>query len=117
MIPEPYIFILLVLVAYRAWHLIAEDTVLERPRRWLVRLPKTWNEGDALPRGYRNELALFINCPWCAGAWVSLVTYVVYLATLGSWPDGTQDVFVGLGVWFALYCSVGLVSVNLDKDD
>ena len=117
MIPPPYYFVLLVLAAYRAWRLIAEDDVLERPRHWLVRLPSDWDEGDPLPKSYRDKLALFITCPWCAGAWVSLLTYIVYLATLGDWPSSTEDVVVGVGVWFAISCSVGLVRSKLDPPE
>lgn len=117
MIPEPYIFVLLALVAYRAWRLVAEDAILERPRRWLVRLPRDWGEGDSFPRKYRNELALFLNCPWCAGAWVALLTYIAYLGTLGEWPDTLGDVLVGIGVWFALSCVVGLIRSKLDPPE
>lgn len=114
MIPEPYQFILLALIAYRAWRLLAEDDILERPRRWLVRLPQNWQEGDSFPSRYRTGFAEFMNCPWCAGAWVSLAVYLGYLGTLGAWPDTTEDVFIGVGVWFALSCSVGLIRTKLD---
>lgn len=117
MIPEPYQFLLLALVAYRVWRLVAEDDILERPRRWLVRLPMNWKEGDSFPRKYREELALFINCPWCAGAWVSLLVYGIWLFTLGDGPHSTEDVLVGLGMWFALSCSVGLIRSKLDPPE
>lgn len=117
MIPEPYLFVLLALVAYRAWRLVAEDEILERPRRWLVRLPRNWQEGQPIPQAYREKLALFITCPWCAGAWVSLLVYIVYLATLGDGPHSFEDVVVGAGVWFALSASVGLIRSKLDPPD
>lgn len=117
MIPEPYHFLLLALVAFRLWRLLAIDDVLERPRRSLVRLPHDWEEGKALPRAYREKWALFIVCPWCAGAWVSLGAYVAYLATLGEWPDSAGDVAVGLGVWFALSASLGLIRTKLDPPE
>lgn len=117
MIPEPFEFILLALIAYRTWRLLAEDEILEWPRHWLVRLPRDWKEGDAIPRAYREKLALFINCPWCAGAWISLSVYIAFLATLGHWPDTVAEVFVGLGVWFAISASVGLIRSTLDPPD
>lgn len=117
MIPYWYQFILLSLAAYRLWRLLAEDDILERPRRWFLRLPRTWNDGDAIPKKYRNEWALFLTCPWCAGAWLSLITYIGWIATLGEWPDSVSDVFVGLGVWFALSASVGLIRTNLDPPE
>lgn len=123
MIPEPYEFVLLALIAYRAWRLLAEDDILERPRRWLVRLPYEWEERDErgvaqkLPVEYKEKWALFITCPWCAGAWVSLAIYVIYLATLGSWPDSGEDAVVGAGVWFAISAAVGLIRTNLDPPE
>jgi hypothetical protein len=116
-IPEIYELVLLVLIAYRAWRFIAEDDILERPRRWLVRLPYGWKEGDPLPKAYREKLALFINCPWCAGAWVSLLIYIIWMPTLGQWPDSAGDVAVGIGVWFAISSSVGLIRSTLDPPE
>ena len=117
MIPEPYEFVLLALIAFRLWRLLAEDDIFEKPRRWLVRLPYEWKEGQALPREYKEKWALFITCPWCAGAWISLLTYVIWMATLGEWPDSVSDVVVGLGVWFAISASVGLIRTNLDPPE
>ena len=117
MIPQPYIFILLALIAYRVWRLLAEDEILEWPRNWIVRLPQTWEPGDTLPKAYREKLALFITCPWCAGAWVSLVIYGLWLFTLGDGPHSTEDVLVGLGMWFAISASVGLIRSKLDPPE
>src|SRR5262245_55816629 len=116
MIPEPYQFVLLALVAYRVWRLLAEDGILEKPRRKLVRLPSTWNDGP-LPEEYREEWATFFNCPWCLGAWVSLGVYVGWIATLGEWPDSASEIFVGFGVWFAISCVVGLIRAKLDPEE
>lgn len=117
MIPEPYEFVLLALVAYRAWRLIAEDDILERPRHWLVRLPRDWEEGKPIPKNYREKLALFLTCPWCAGAWVSLLVYTAYMGTLGRWPDTAGEAVVGAGVWFAISSSVGLIRSKLDPPE
>lgn len=117
MIPEPYQFVLLALIAYRVWRLVAEDDVLERPRRWLVRLPYTWEEGQKIPDAYREKWALFITCPWCAGAWVSLGVYAIWVATLGDGPHSTEDFVIGAGMWFAISASVGLIRSKLDPPD
>jgi hypothetical protein len=117
MIPEPFEFLLLALIAYRSWRLLAEDEILAWPRNWLVRLPRKWEEGDPIPKEYREKLALFVTCPWCAGAWVSGVIYIAYLATLGEWPKNASDVFVGIGVWFAVSASVGLIRSTLDPPE
>lgn len=117
MIPEPYALILLALIAYRLWRLLAEDDILEIPRRKLVRLATDWEEGDSVPREYREKLALFIICPWCAGFWVCGAVYAAWMATLGEWPDSVEDGFVGLGVWFALSALVGFQRMKLDPPD
>lgn len=118
MIPPIYQFILLTLVAYRVWRLIAEDDILERPRRWFLRLPRDW-DGDerTIPKRYRNEWALFLICPWCAGAWVSLGVYIGWLLTEGSTPDSASDVAVGIGIWLAISCVVGLIRSKLDPPE
>jgi Protein of unknown function (DUF1360) len=116
-IPAPYQFILLALIAYRAWRLVAEDEILTRPRRYLVRLPRKWKDGDILPESYRETFADFFNCAWCMGAWVSLIVYAFWMGTLGEWPDSLDDVLVGFGVWFAISCSVGLIRAKLDPSE
>jgi hypothetical protein len=115
-IPDWFEFILLALIAFRFWRLLAEDDILEHPRRWFLRLPYEWKDGP-FPKEYREKWALFLICPWCAGAWVSLLTYIAFLGTLGEWPDTFGDVAVGLGVWFALSASVGLIRTNLDPPE
>ena len=116
-IPPIYQFALLTLVAYRIWRLLAEDEILNRPRRWLVRLPLTWDEGDPLPKSYRNEWAIFFQCPWCLGFWVCLGTYISWMLTLGDTPDSVSDVFVALGILFAMSSVVGIIRAQLDPPD
>lgn len=117
LIPLFYQFVLLALISYRVWRLVAEDEILEPPRRWLVRLPQTWDTDDPVPKAYRDKLANFITCPWCAGAWISLIIYILWMATLGEFPNSWDDVLVAFGVWFALSASVGLIRVNLDPPE
>jgi hypothetical protein len=117
MIPEPYELVLLALIAYRVWRFIAVDTVFEKVRHKLVRLPKTWVEGQSLPKSYRNGLAEFLNCPWCAGLWVAGIVYVLWICTLGEWPDSVTDIAVGLGIWLALSALVGFQRSILDPPE
>lgn len=50
--------VLIGLASYRLWRLVAVDTILDKPRDWLlVRVP-----------GYIETL---ITCPWCLGSWVA----------------------------------------------
>jgi Protein of unknown function (DUF1360) len=108
-IPDWYALILLGLGGFRIWRLLADDDILERPRRWIVRLPKNWREGDELPSNYREYLALFINCPWCLGSWIVLVIWIFWQV----WPHGTEVTMVP----FALSALVGLVRGNLDPPE
>jgi len=107
-IPEPWEFALLALAAFRLWRLIGDDGVLDRPRNWLLA------QIDARFDNRGDKLDYFITCPWCAGAWVSLGVYIGWLLTLGDLPDSTDDVFVGLGVWFAISAVVGYLGVTID---
>lgn len=76
---------LLALAAYRIWRLLAEDTILDRPRRWVLRLGDDWQEeGDQVPDDYRGEWALFITCVYCAGFWISVSWWLAWLA-FGDW--------------------------------
>ena len=109
-VPSPWVMILLVGGAFRIWRLLAVDTILERPRRWLVRLPRDWNEEeDEVPPTYNEKLAEMIECPWCLGAWISLVVW-------GLWQVDPHltEVFASLATVSA---AVGLVRENLDSPD
>ena len=80
MIPEPEELILLALAAYRTWRLLAEDYILDRPRRWLTRLgPKWQKQGDPVPKDYREKLGEFISCPACFGFWISIGWYIAWV--------------------------------------
>jgi Protein of unknown function (DUF1360) len=78
-IPNWWTFFLLALASFRLWHLLSEDTILDVPRRKLVRLPLDWEEGRPIPASYRAGLARFINCGWCLGFHVSLWVYILWL--------------------------------------
>lgn len=108
-LPDWWEFVLLALATFRVYRLIAEDTIFEGPRRWLVRLPQDWEEGKRLPKEYREKWALFIECPWCLGFWLSGVALALYCIVIG-WIGS----FSFLVVWFALSASVGLINKNLD---
>lgn len=72
-IPNWYELLVLALAAWRLWRLVAEDDILDRPRRWLLRLGPEWEkEGDPVPREYRAGLADFLLCPYCLGWWIAL---------------------------------------------
>jgi hypothetical protein len=85
-IPDWYEIILLSLAAWRIFQLIAFDSILDQPRRYVTRLGKKWEkEGDALPKEYREKWALFLQCPYCLGFWLGLVWWGAWLI----WPYET----------------------------
>lgn len=61
--------IVIAFASYRVWALMALDTITKPARKWL------FNE-------VRNEknlykwLKLWLKCPWCAGAWVTIAITV-----------------------------------------
>jgi hypothetical protein len=107
-IPEPWEFALLALAAFRLWKLVGDDAILDWPRDRLLH----W-VGDKAPERF-VRLEYFITCPWCAGAWASLLAYVGWMATLGEWPDSAGDFAVAAGVWFAISAVVGYLGVGID---
>lgn len=79
MIPGPFAFILLALASYRTWYLLAEDVILDRVRRKLLRMGNWREDGDPIPDNYRESLADFIRCPRCLGFWVALAWFVAWI--------------------------------------
>jgi hypothetical protein len=91
-VPSVWPFVLVALAAFRTWRVIAEDTILDRPRARFV----GW-----LPKGEE-----FVTCPWCAGFWVSLAWWGAWEA----WPHWTLIVAAP----FAISAVVGLIAANID---
>ena len=93
-IPNWYEIILLALAAFRVWRLLAEDDILDRPRRYVTRLPRSWQPDDPLGMRYRASLAAFISCPWCLGFWI----VVAFWAAWQAWPHAVLVISVPLAV-------------------
>jgi hypothetical protein len=110
-LPTWWEFTIASLAVYRLWRLLAEDDILEPVRRRVLRYVG-WKVGDVLPADYRGRWAEFLSCPWCAGAWLSLLATAVWAAVYG-WPG----VLPFLATWFALSAAVGLIRTNLDPPD
>lgn len=75
-VPSAYQLILLAVAAFRVFHLLAEETILDRPRRWVLRLGR-WEAGSP-PASYRHRLGSWLTCPWCCGFWVTGVGFVAF---------------------------------------
>jgi hypothetical protein len=85
-VPNWYELILLSLAAWRVFQLIAFDTIMEGARRYVTRAPKDWDgESPITAKSYRETVALFIQCPYCAGFWIGLLWWGAWLL----WPHGT----------------------------
>jgi hypothetical protein len=85
-IPNWYEAVLLALAAWRVFHLLAFDDLLDRPRRYVTRLGLKWEEdGDPVPANYRIRFANFLTCSFCFGFWVALAWWGAWQV----WPHGT----------------------------
>lgn len=79
-VPDWWTATLLALAAWRVFHLVAFDDILDRPRRYITRLSPGWRqEGDATGEKYREKLANFLTCPFCLGFYVSLSVYLLWI--------------------------------------
>lgn len=110
MTPDWWEFVLLAVAVWRIWHLLAHDSILDRPRRYLLRLSPDWRkEGDPVGEGYRLEWALFLTCPYCAGFWIGLLAYAGWIVFgPGEW-DPDELFMAGISV-FAI--SAGVVAAH-----
>jgi len=104
--PDVWEFIVLALASARLWKLVGDDRILDRPRDWL--LDRISDDDRAV---YWGD---FLVCPWCAGFWVSGAVLGVFLATVGEWPQGGNEVVAALGVWLAISCIVGLFGMAVE---
>ena len=98
-LPHWWWVLLLSFASFRFWRLLAEDTILDKPRRKLLRLGD-WQEDDGeqnLPDDYRFEWGIFLTCPYCAGFWISGIALGLY-SLLIEW----HGVFAFLVCWFAI---------------
>lgn len=93
-VPSWWELLLLALAAWRTFRLLAEDDILDTPRRKLLRLGKDWQPGSKPPDDYRFQLSEFITCPYCAGFWVAIAWWAAWLV----WPHATTLLAVPLAI-------------------
>jgi ABC-type antimicrobial peptide transport system permease subunit len=97
--PDWWSATLLALAAWRTFHLLAFDDILDRPRRYITRLSPKWKEeGDATGEDYREGVANFLTCPFCMGWWIGLAWWGAWLA----FPTAS----VGIAFGFAISAGV-----------
>ena len=79
-IPDWYALLLVGVAAWRTFQLLAYDDILDRPRRWALRMGDEWRkQGDPVPDDYRLKPGLFLVCPYCCGLWLSLGIYLLWI--------------------------------------
>jgi len=83
--PSWFQFLILGLAAWSTYHLLANDDILDRPRRWVLRLGDEWTkDGDPVPDDYRLKWGQFLSCPYCAGFWIWIAWLVFWWAAPGA---------------------------------
>ena len=97
--PDWWAVTLIALAAYRLYRIVGEDKITERPRHWVLYELEFRKEGRG---SYWNE---FIECPWCAGFWISGLLLLLYAALEGWWNAGGFVV-----TWLAISSLVGLLA-------
>lgn len=71
-VPDPWVALVIVAAGWRLWHLVAVDTILDRPREWF------FYEAEAEKH---PKLLLFVECPFCAGFWITVVCWLAWVIT------------------------------------
>lgn len=95
-VPSPWLFLLGALAAWRVWKLLSTDDVLDYGNL----------RDRAAPEGSKRRE--FLDCPYCAGFWVSL------LGTLGWFLIEGFDMYGFLVTVFAMSAIVVFLEVLLD---
>lgn len=104
--------VVLGLGVHRAWRILAVDEMpwLVRARCWLVGGPTRPIPGNPHVTHYRRPvLAKWLECPWCCGAWLTVLAYAGW-----RWLDG---VTVPVIYMLAVSSVVGLIVRNLDPTE
>ncbi len=128
MIPEPWVFVVLVLGIGRLVRLIGWDDLppIVRIRNWVVGAHQVTNGSTNARMGVTAEVVTvsmqyrrptldhFLHCAFCSGAWVSLAAYLVWVAVGSPGATGDSSWLWYVMVPFALSGAVGLVAKVLD---
>lgn len=97
------LFIGIWLASYRLWKLLAQDVVLDGPRKgFFRRFPPDPATAALVHASKPHKFGVFIACSWCSGFWLSgLVVVVTAQCTSVSLP------FLW---WLATSSAVGLTA-------
>lgn len=112
--PSWFEFLLLGLAAWSTFQLAAHDTILDRPRRKVLRMGKEWKKpGDPVPDDYRLEWGIFLVCPYCAGFWI----WVAWLIAWWVVPGAVAPAAVLMGGRAMVVAGHKLLAKDDDDDD
>lgn len=93
--------IVITLGVWRLWRILSTDTVLDKPRDWLL---GTVSYAGGVTHYKRKAAADFIGCPWCFGFWLTL-------GALAAWHWWSKDNTVLLAAPLAVSAGVGLLTL------
>lgn len=97
-------YLILGFAAYRGSRAVALDSITEPFRDWLS---YRWGGRGS----WRGKAVEFISCGWCAGFWVSAITYGVFINATGRANDASIPLHFLL--WWAV---AGLQSLLIGID-
>jgi hypothetical protein len=97
-------FALVSLGVWRLWRIISTDTVLDRPRDWVL---GTQALAGGVTHYKRKRLADFLGCAWCSGFWLALGAFAAW-----HWWSAENTVLIATPL--AISAIVGLVTAHLD---
>lgn len=89
---------------FRLWRILSTDTVLDRPRDWLL---GTQTLAGGVTHYKRKRTADFLGCAWCFGFWLSLGAFAAW-----HWWSAEDTVLIATPL--AISAVVGLVTAHLD---
>lgn len=112
-IPSWWEFLLLALAAWRVFRLISEDDILNRPRRWVLRLDPDWEEGDEPNEEFRFKWSEFITCPYCAGFYISVLWWGAWMI----WPHATVMLAVPWAISAVVIGAAKIDSIKVDEEE
>lgn len=68
-------FVVLAFAAFRMTRFLLFDTLIDEPRDWMYRRIAGGNKFRYL----REKLLDLTSCSWCAGVWICLALYSIYV--------------------------------------
>lgn len=97
-----YDFFILIMATFRLVRLFTYDSVTDFIREYL----------GQFPNGFRKNLSDLINCPWCTGMWMSLLSVFLYFDVPNSWIFLLIMALAGTGT----FIQIAIWKIGLEKE-